>query len=425
MRKNILLPGHKELRYIIREIVDVAKQVEKYKTIYRENIWDPVEKGEKIPNWMKDIIKNACNKDEVYWYSPTRWHKKAIDYIISKKPKLTENDIIFFNWIWDAISKIYKALSFDSRIIWPNPAYPTHSSSEAAHANSFHLTYKLNPNNNWYPDLEELENKVKYNPNIVGILVINPDNPTWAVFPKEILKQFVKIAKKYNLFLIFDEIYEKLVFDKNDKVNLSDIIEDVPGISMKWISKDLPWPGGRCGWIEVYNQDKDENFKQFVQTLLAAKMVEVCSTTLPQYVLPDIYESEEYQKDLEKRIKKYKKRADLATNFLNKIPGLKVIKPKWAFYLTVLLDKVDKNIPIKISNPEIKKIIQPKMDNTSRFDEKFCLWLLWETGVCVVPLSGFNTDVEGFRMTLLEENEEKFRKILNLIGEYVYSITQN
>ena len=419
MRKNILLPGHKELKYIIREIVEVAKKVEKYKPIYRENIWDPVEKWEKIPTWMKEIIKNACDKDEVYGYSPTRWHKKAIDYIISKNPNLTENDIIFFNGIWDAISKIYKALSFDSRIIWPNPAYPTHSSSEAAHANSFHLTYKLDPNNNWYPDLEELENKVKYNPNIVWILVINPDNPTGAVFPKEILKEFVKIAKKYNLFLIFDEIYEKLVYDKANKVNLSDIIEDVPGISMKWISKDLPWPGGRCWRIEVYNQDKDENFRQFVKTLLAAKMVEVCSTTLPQYVLPDIYESEEYKKYLEKRIEKYKKRADLAYEILNNTPWLKVIKPKWVFYLTVIFDDIDKNKQIKISDPEIKKIIHSNIESTSRFDEKFCLWLLGETGVCVVPLSGFNTDIEGFRMTLLEEDEDRFRKILTLIKKYV------
>lgn len=367
---------------------------------------------------MKQIIKNACDKDEVYGYSPTRGHQKAINYIISKNPNLNENDIIFFNGIWDAISKIYKALSFDSRIIWPNPAYPTHSSSEAAHANSFHLTYKLDPNNNWYPDLEELENKVKYNPNIVWILVINPDNPTWAVFPKEVLKKFVQIARKYNLFLIFDEIYEKLVFDKKDKVNLSDIIEDVPGISMKWISKDLPWPGGRCWWIEVYNQDKDKNFNQFVKTLLATKMVEVCSTTLPQYVLPDIYESEEYQSYLKQRIEKYKKRADLAYEILNNTPWLKVIKPKWAFYLTVILENIDKNKPIKISNPEIQKIISPYLENTSRFDEKFCLWLLGETWVCVVPLSGFNTDIEWFRMTLLEENEEKFKEILTLIKWY-------
>jgi len=82
------------------------------------------------------------------------------------------------------------------------------------------------------------------------------------------------------------------------------------------MSKDLPWPGGRCGRIEVYNQDKDPNFKQFVNTLLASKMVEVCSTTLPQYVLPDIYQSKEFKKYLNKRIEKYKKRAQQAQKIL-------------------------------------------------------------------------------------------------------------
>ena len=416
MRKDILLPWHKNLRYIIREIVSLAKQVENKKEVFWENIWDPVEKWEKIPNWMKNIIKNACDKDEVYGYSPTRWHEKAINYLISKNPKLKAEDIIFFNWIWDAISKIYKALSFDSRIIWPNPAYPTHSSSESAHANSFHLTYKLDPNNNWYPDLEELENKVKYNPNIVWILVINPDNPTWMVFPKEVLEKFVQIARKYNLFLIFDEIYEKLVYNPEDKINLSDIIWDVPWIAMKWISKDLPWPGGRCWWIEVYNQDKDPNFKQFINTLLAAKMVEVCSTTLPQYVLSDIYESEHYKSYLENRLNKYKKRAEQAYKILNNWK-LKVIKPKGAFYLTVLFDNIEEK-DFKFSDPEIEKITRKYIENASRFDEKFCYHLLWETWVCVVPLNGFNSDALWFRMTLLEENDKKFEKILKLIDEY-------
>jgi len=379
MRKNILLPWSKELRYIIREIVDLAKKVEEKKEIYWENIWDPVQKWEKIPSWMKEIVKNACNTDEVYWYCPTRWLDKTLEYIISKNPKLTKNDIIFFNWIWDAINKLYKALAFDSRIIWPNPAYPTHSSTEAAHAGSFHITYRLDPNNNWYPDMEELENKVKYNPNIVWILVINPDNPTWVVFPKKIMKQFVNLCKKYNLFLIVDEIYEKLTFDKKDKILLADIIEDVPWIAMKWISKDLPWPGARCGWIEVYNANKDDNFRKYVDTLLALKMVEVCSTTLPQYVLPEIYESENYKNYLKSRIKKYQKRASLAEKILKDSKQLKIIKPKWAFYLTVLFDKINKNKQISLEDKELEKLISSKLDKSTRFDEKFCYYLLAET----------------------------------------------
>ncbi|MDP2396490.1 MAG: aminotransferase class I/II-fold pyridoxal phosphate-dependent enzyme, partial [bacterium] len=80
------------------------------------------------------------------------------------------------------------------------------------------------PKNNWNPDLEELENKVKYNPNIVAILVINPDNPTGAVFSREVLESIVDIANRYNLFLVFDEIYEKLTYDEDDRILLSDVI---------------------------------------------------------------------------------------------------------------------------------------------------------------------------------------------------------
>ena len=278
MRKNLLHPWASELSYEIREIVDVAKKIEKLtkKEIIWENIWDPVEKWEKIPTWLKDIVKNACDLDVTYGYSPTRWLDSTLEYLSRNNKKIKKEDILFFNGLWDAINKIYKNLSPTSRVIWPNPAYSTHSSAEAAHAWSEHITYKLDPENNWNPNLEELENKVKYNPNIVWILVVNPDNPTGAVFKKEILEKIIDIAKNYNLFVVFDEIYEKLVYDENQKVLLSDIIWDVPWISMKWISKELPWPGARCGWIEVYNKDKDKEFSKYIDSILATKMLEVC-----------------------------------------------------------------------------------------------------------------------------------------------------
>jgi len=419
MRKNILLPWNKALSYIIREIVSTADEIKKeWKIIYRENIWDPVAKWEKIPEWLKDIVKRACDEDEVYRYSPTRWLDKTLEYIISKNPKLRKKDIIFFNGIWDAISKVYKVLSFDSRIIWPNPAYPTHSSTEAAHAGSFYITYNLNPENNWNPDLQELKNKVKYNPNIVWILVVNPDNPTWKVFSKNILEKIVEIAKKYELFLIFDEIYEKLVYEEKDKIKLSDIIQDVPWLSMKWISKDMPWPGARCWRIEVYNTDKDKNFREFVDSLLLSKMVEVCSTTLPQYVLPKIYENKKYKKSLKKRIEKYKKRAQIAEDILKDSKELKVIKPKWAFYLTILFDNIDKTKKYKIENKKIDDIVKSALQNRKRFDEKFCYYMLGETWVCSVPLSWFNSTYDGFRITLLEENIEQFKYILEKVKDF-------
>ena len=122
MRKNILHPGASELSYEIREIVWVAKKIEEtWKIIIWENIWDPVMKWEPIPSWLKNIVRNACKKDEVYGYSPTRGLDKTLEYLSKKDSKLKKEDILFFNGLWDAINKVYKSLAFDARKIWPNP----------------------------------------------------------------------------------------------------------------------------------------------------------------------------------------------------------------------------------------------------------------------------------------------------------------
>lgn len=422
MRKNLLHIWHKELSYEIREIVDVAKKIENFwKEIIWENIWDPVEKWEKIPEWLKTIVTDACKIDDIYWYCPTRWLDVAREYVAQNNSKITKNDILFFNWLGDAINKIYRSLSFDSRVIWPNPAYSTHSSAEAAHAGSSHITYSLNPQDNWNPDLIELENKIKYNPNIVAILVINPDNPTWVVFSKNILISIVNLAKEYNLFLIFDEIYEKLIFNNEDKTLLSDIIWDVPWISMKWISKDIPWPGSRCGWLEIYNMNKDENFKQYIKSILSAKMLEVCSTTLPQYVLPKIYESNEFHKFLKKRIEKYKLRAELAEKTLWGLNEITLIKPKWAFYLSITfnMDNINSSFIPNIKEYDIESYISKFLSWVNRFDKKFCYYLLAKTWICSVPLSWFNSTYEWFRITLLEEDTDKYIYILETIKTFI------
>lgn len=422
MRRNLLHSWYKELNYEIREIVKIAEEVEKYQTeVFYENIWDPVAKWEKIPKWMKEIIMEELKKDEVYWYSPSKWLLSTREYLAKKNWNITAENIIFFNWLWEAINKTYWYLSFSARVLGPSPAYPTHSSAEATNSWTTHLTYNLNPLNNWEPDLEEIENKVKYNPNVAWILVINPDNPTWIVFSKETLKWIIKIAKDYKLFVIFDEIYWKLVYNEKDFVPLSEIIWDVPWISMKWISKELPWPWARCWWIEVYNQDKDENFKKYINSIYLSKMLEVCSTTLPQHVLPLIYEDKRFIKYTKERIEKYKSRAILAEEILWNLKEIFFVRPKWAFYLSVVFNFsfINKDYNPKIKNKELDLFIKESLKDQKRFDKKFCYYMLANTWVCSVPLSWFNTDHEWFRITLLEEDIKKFREILLLIKKSI------
>lgn len=427
MRRPLLHIWAKELTYEIRWIVSLAQKVASYWiNITWENIWDPVNKWEKVPNWMKKIVQEECKNDSVYAYSPTKWLDETREFLSRQNPGINKEDIIFFNWLGDAISKIYKSLAFDARVIWPNPAYTTHSSAEAAHSWSEHITYSLDPKNWWNPNLEELENKVKYNPNIVWILVVNPDNPTWAVFKKDVLKSIIDIAKRYKLFVVFDEIYEKLVYNQKERVLLADIIWDVPWISMKWMSKDVPWPGSRCWRIEVYNQDKDANFAEYVKSIFNAKMLEVCSTTLPQKVLPKIYSHPSFKKYIDSRIQKYRQRADIAHKVFKDLELVDVIKPKWAFYLSITfnLEKFPPNAKLNIENKELKNYIDWLLLD-ARFDKKFCYYLLAKTWICTVPLSSFNSSFDWFRMTLLEEDIKKFESTLQTIKSAIIEFAKN
>ena len=263
MRRRLLGAGADELSYEIRAIV---KKAEKVKALGQEIIWenigDPVQKKAQVPAWIKDIISNLAQENETYSYCHSKGVYETRKFLADKSNafggvQISPEDILFFNGLGDAIAKIYQFLLPTARVIGPSPAYSTHSSGEAAHANDHPITYKLDPSNNWYPDMDDLYNKIKYNPNIVGILIINPDNPTGRVYPLEILKQFVKIAKEFNLFIITDEIYVNVTYNGAKAYSLAEYIEDVPGISLKGLSKEVPWPGSRCGWAKFYNREKD------------------------------------------------------------------------------------------------------------------------------------------------------------------------
>lgn len=426
MRNNIVHIGAGELTYEIREIVNVAEKMEKLGiNILWENIGDPVAKGEIVPNWIKEIVKEAVNDNKSYSYSPTKGLLETREFLAKScnsngYVKITTDDIIFFNGLGDAISKIYTNLNKESRIIGPSPAYSTHSSSEAAHAGSHHLTYNLIPKLGWLPDINDLRNKVRYNPAISGILIINPDNPTGMVYPRRVLEEIVKITEEYDLFIISDEIYSNIFYGSEDTAKISEIIGNVPAIAMKGISKELPWPGARCGWIEVYNKDKDPIFEKYIKSITDSKMLEVCSTTLPQMVIPKIMTDPRYKLHLKERNERYKKRAETAYKIINSISGVIAPKPAGAFYMSVVFEDgvLNNNQKLKIENKKVEEFIEKLIENILP-DKRFAYYLMASTGICVVPLTGFNSNLYGFRITLLEPDEKKFRQIFETIAEKI------
>ena len=434
MRHKILSEGAKELSYEIRDIVKKAEMVQKLgQSIYWENIGDPIQKNCEVPTWMKQIISGLTLNNKSYSYCHSKGVLETRQFLAKlnnerKGVQITADDILFFNGLGDAIAKVYQFINSGLRVIGPSPAYSTHSSAEAAHANQVPITYQLDPNNHWYPDLDDLYNKVKYNPNIIGILIINPDNPTGMVYPLETLKRIVEIAKEFNLMLISDEIYLNITYNGARAYSLAEVIGDVPGIAMKGISKEYPWPGSRCGWMEYYNRNKDEQFSKFCSALDNAKMIEVCSTTLPQLTIPIIMSDKRYKPYREELNNKIGRRSKAIADILGQVPQLKFNETYGAFYNTIIFKEgvLNNKQKLKIKKPELEQLLEqwvnvPDMD----LDKRFVYYLLASTGICVVPISSFCSNLYGFRVTLLEENEEllkdTFSRLRDAITEYLKS----
>ncbi|XDD51339.1 pyridoxal phosphate-dependent aminotransferase [Leptospira sp. WS92.C1] len=433
MRRNIVHSGADALIYEIRQIVAVAKKLEALGLqITYENIGDPIQKGETIPAWMKEIVSSLVRKDKSWAYTATQGYEPTRKFLAEKVnerggAQITADDLLFFNGLGDAVAKIFGFMRREARVLGPSPAYSTISSAEAAHSGYEHLTYDLLPENNWMPDLEDMENKVRYNDSITGILLINPDNPTGAVYDKILMKKIVAICEKYDLMLICDETYAHVNYSDEGPLHLSEVIGDkVPGMALRSISKEFPWPGGRCGWLEIFNKDKDPVFSRYIKSLLDAKMLEVCSTTLPQMAIPEVYSHPEFIPHLKQRNDKFKKRAQLATDAFAGLKGVQVIAPKGAFYLTVAFEDgvLNSSMKLKVENGKASDFIQPLLAQAAN-DRRFVYYLLASTGICVVPLSAFCTRKDGFRVTLLEEDEEKFnwiyKTLRDKIGEYIAS----
>lgn len=428
MRIELVPRGAGELTYEIRNIVNVAEKLQKHGIkINWENIGDPIAKGEIIPDWMKEIVVNAVMDDSTWGYCHTRGVLETREFVCDTTNRrggaqITPEDIIFFNGLGDAIAKIYGCLRTGARVLMPSPSYTTHTMAEIYHAQSAPSLFRLKSEDNWYPDIDDLRNHVRYNPNICAIMIINPDNPTGMVYKKETLEEIVAIARENKLFIIADEVYTNIVYNGQKTVPISDVIGDVPAISLKGISKELPWPGSRCGWIEVYNGNKDEQFSRYINLILTGKMNEVCSTTLPQTVFPTIMQHPDYAGYLAERIARYEKMSNITYDYLKQVPELQVNRTNGAFYMAVAFKEglLNQRQSIPIENAEVKALVEGLVSQPGVSpDKRFVYNILAATGICIVPLSSFSTHLQGFRVTLLEKDENECRRVYRMLAEKI------
>jgi len=432
MRRDIVHPGAGNLSYAIREIVAVARALRDLGAeITWENIGDPVQKGDRAPEWIQQIAADMAADPKTWSYADSAGIPETRAFIadvVNKRggAQVTSEDVLFFNGLGDAVSKVYGFLRREARVLGPSPAYSTHSSAEAAHSGYEHLTYDLLPEEGWMPDIEDIRNKVKYNDSIAGILLLSPDNPTGAVYPREVLEEIAEIARKYDLFLIADEIYAHIVYSERSHLHMSEWIGDVPAIAMRGISKEYPWPGSRCGWIEILNRKRDANFAAYAESLVAAKRMEVSSTTLPQATIPPVFSDSRYALHLKSKEAEYARRASEAEAALANCDHIIATPPQGAFYYTVMFKPglLNDQQSLPIENPAVRSKIEQLVQGTKK-DMRFVYYLMGSTGIVVVPLSGFHCRHDGFRFTLLETDTIKrawiYRTLRESIDAYLAS----
>lgn len=428
MRRDIVHPGAGKLKYEIREIVAFARELSRWGVdVTWENIGDPVKKGEPVADWIKEIVREKAADDLSYAYSETEGARAARDFLAADITsrggvRAGADDVLFFNGLGDAIGKVFGFLRREARVLGPSPAYSTLSSAEAAHSGYEHLTYRLDPDNGWMPDMADVEAKVKYNDSVAGLLLINPNNPTGAVYPTEVLRDFVRIAKEYGLFIVCDETYANIVFGGATTSPLCRVVDGVPGLALRSISKEVPWPGARCGWAEIYNRDADPRFAAYVRSLVDAKRLEVCATSLPQLCIPAVMGDPRYPAHLQRRAATFEARAAEAAAAFDGLDGVRLPAPRGALYATALFDpgrfrdgrETSRSLPV--ADASLRAFIEERTREVAP-DKRFAYWLLASTGICVVPLTGFASDLDGFRFTLLEHDDAKRRKVYATIAE--------
>ncbi len=432
MRIKIAHDGIKNLHYEIREIVDFGYALQKRGIpITWENIGDPIAAGEQVAPWIKEIVREIQLQDASWAYCPSRGVLKTREYladVATRRPggvPLEPDDILFFNGIADAVDKIYDLIQKDNRVLMPSPSYPTHTSNEGKRGDYRHLQFQLYPKQNWQPDLVEIENMVKYNPQVVAIAIVNPDNPTGTVYSRATLEGIVSIARRHGLFIICDEIYAHICYNGAETLHISQVLGDVPALSLRGISKDFPWPGSRCGWIEMINRTSSEYFFEYCDALVKSKMMEVCSTTLPQLAIPAVYGDPRYATLKAARAAQFEKRSNQVYDyFRNNVPGTIVGQTQGAFYFCVAFEPgvLNNRQTLPIKDPEVRAFVERSVDGVP-LDKRFVHYMMAAEGVCVTPLSGFHTDIPGFRLTTLAPDDAVRSQVLSRIGDAIKRYT--
>jgi alanine-synthesizing transaminase len=382
-------------------VLQRARQMEdEGQRIIKLNIGNPAAFGFEVPEEIQlDVIRNMGDAggytDSKGLFAP---RKAIMHYTQSKHIKnVTVDDIIIGNGVSELIVMAMQALvNNGDQVLVPMPDYPLWTAAVTL-AGGTARHYRCDEDSGWLPDLKDIESKI--NANTRGIVVINPNNPTGALYPIETLQGIIDIARHHGLVVYADEIYDKVLYDGEIHTSIASLADDVLFVTFNGLSKNYRTCGYRAGWM-VISGEKDQA-ADYIEGLNMLASMRLCANVPGQLAIQTALGGYQSIEDLVAPTGRLCKQRDLAYEMLTAIPGVSCVKPKSAMYLFPKLD------------PKIYPIAD---------DQQFILDLLLEEKVLLVQGTGFNWKTpDHFRVVFLpnvDDLTEAIKRIARFLERY-------
>lgn len=370
--------------------------------VLRLNTGNPATFGFKMPDSVRDALIN--NADKAVAYCDLKGMPEAREAICEyHKGKgvegITPDDVYIGNGVSELVTMALTALlNYGDEILVPAPDYSLWTNSVYI-AGAKPVQYICDEQALWYPDLDDIKSKIT--PKTRAIVIINPNNPTGALYPKELLEKLVQIARENNLVVFSDEIYDRLVMDGLEHISTATLAPDLLTVTMNGLSKSHIICGFRCGWM-VLSGAKDKA-KDFAAGLVQLCAMRLCANALPQLVIPAALADSGSTKAMIVPGGRLYEQREATCRELDKIDGITYVKNSAAFYLFPKLDVKKFNITD---------------------DQQFAMDYLHSKNVMIIPGRGFSwKEPDHFRIVMLPEPEE-LAKAMRDLGDFLKTYWQ-
>jgi alanine-synthesizing transaminase len=367
-------------------VLDKARQMqEEGHKIIQLNIGNIAAFGLEPPDEIvQDMIRNlphtAGYTDSKGLFAPRR---AVVHYTQEKQVKgVTVDDVYLGNGASELIVMSLNAMLDDGdEVLLPSPDYPLYTAAVALSGGT-PVHYVCDEGSGWLPDLEDIRKKVT--PRTKAIVVINPNNPTGALYPVAVLEQIVEVARQHQLVVMADEIYDKTLYDGETHTSIASLADDVLFITYNGLSKNYRSCGYRAGWMVVSGEKR--HAADYIEGLNMLASMRLCSNTPGQLAIQTALGGYQSIKDLVAPGGRLCRQRDLAYELLTQIPGVSVVKPKAALYMF----------------PKLDAKVYPIVD-----DQQFAYELLAEEKVLIVQGTGFNWRApDHFRLVFLPNSDD-------------------